>query len=506
MTPTAIAARLVALPILRGLRAPELAAELGADQGAASSGIGLAFGALTGHAPPRDPGSDLSIDDLLVLLGRPAFVEHANNGAPMANARTVFVLSPFVLEHALAMRPDLARAEWARYWRAANGVGVAKGPPPAMAAGPLAIRIEHGAGDLFGDLFGSGGGADEVVTAVEDTLPDEPGMTGIDPSYMGTGGGGGGGAMAKNKSKPLGTPGLYRSAPDYQWTFAIMSGWSPRAYAAAVTGDENRARELIDLNAPTYGTTGTPGTLGYNLKRFVIGEPLKIPKGWNDYISQEGDWGTKGAAWPAAPAATETIPTPPAPTGSTTGTSYTASLPDGTIAAVKTQLGALGVKYPAIGITPAGWPGLYDLNDAVDELFHENVLRFQAWSNANRGLLDSASGSTGMASPIRTDGVFDEPTHAMLNRWTAYSAGTGTTPVAVTKDSIPTDPFKPSWPTATTDPGPTGPGKELLPGSLPAAGGGTGSGMTGTASNTGGGGAGAGLAALVVAYLASKAL
>lgn len=503
MTPAAIAARLIALPALRGCCAPELGAELGADQGAASAGIGLAFRALTGHAPPRDPGSDLSIDDLLVLLGAPAFVEHANNGAPMSNARTVFVLSPFVLEHALAMRPDLARAPWARFWRASNGVGVAKGPPPAMAAGPLNIRIEHGAGDLFGDLGTAFGGV--ATDAADSTIPedDTPGMTGIDPSYMGTGGGG---SMAKNKSRPLGTPGLYRSAPDYQWTFAIMSGWSPRAYAAAVTGDENRARELIDLNAATYGTTGTPGTLGYNLKRFVIGEPLKIPKGWNDYISQEGDWGTKGAAWPAAPAAVDPIPVPPAPDGGSTGTSYTASLPDGTIAAVKVQLGALAKKYPALAI-PAGYPSTFDLNDVVDEDFKHAVAAFQGWSNSNRGILAASKGEVGLPAPIRTDGVFDKATHDMLNTWTAYSAGTGTTPVpSVTKDSLPSDPFKPSWPVATGDPGPSGPGKDLLPGSLPAAAGGTGSGMTGTASNTGGGGAGAGLAALVVAYLASKAL
>jgi hypothetical protein len=470
---------LVRIPALRSMRAPELAREGSWSVAAARAAIAAAFADLTGHAPPRAPGDDLSIDDLLVLLGRPSFVDGANNGARPMSARIVFVPTPVVLEHAIAMRPDLASAPWVRFWREMNGVSVGNGPPRGQA------------GDLFGDVFGGDGAVPEVLDTAIDTLPDTPGMTGLDPAYAG-GGGSTGGAMAKNASKPYGTPGLYQSAPAQQWIFTILSGWSPRAYAAAVTGDENRARELIDLNAATYGTTGSPGSVSYNLKRFVIGEPLTIPKSWNAYISQDGDWGTKGKPWPVAP-----VTAAPPPSGASTGSTYSASLPDGTIAGIKAQLGALAAKYPAMGIV--GYPGLWDMNDAIDESFRGALSKFQSWANAQ---------TSGPPSSVvlRTDGTLDDATHARVNAWTAYSASTGTTPVAVSKDSTGGDLFTPSWPSPTGTAPPSGPDKGLTPaGSTPAFPAGSNQ-LASTASNSSSGGGVGALAALVVAYLASKAL
>ena len=493
----AIAAAIVARPELRSLAAPELAELVGATPENASAGIAAAFRELTGHEPPRLPGIDLSFDDVLILLGRPSFVAGVDNGAPPMNARLVFTPVPSVLEHAMLLRPDLVSAPWVRFWRHSNGVAVGKSSPMrGQARGPLRITFEHGeAGDIFDSLTESSSGSDSSGSSTDP-------YTGWGSSDSGTpsGGGGyetsnvktapapGGGTVAKNPSRPLGTPGLYQSSPSKQWIFSILAGWSPRLYAAQITGSENRARELIDLNAADYGTVGTPGSLSYNLAHFRTGDPIKIPSAWNAYISQDGDWGTKGTAWPAAPADI----TPPPPIKGTTGGTYTAGLGDGVIAGIKTQLAALGQKYPAMDL--GGYPGLWDVNDVVDEAFRAAIGKFQAWANAQ------TSGPPA-TTVLRTDGALDEATHSRINAWTTWAVDDGvkTVPTA-TPGGAPTT-FTPSWPTGT--PG-VPPGydataaKDLLPGAAPAGG--------ATAASSGSSGGGGILAMLSLAYLAMKGM
>lgn len=491
-------------PELASLSPGELGHLLGCDPKVAGAGIAwLAYRAagVFDRDDQYDTRDDLSLDDLLVLLGRPVFVDSPETGALEMDTRTVYVPLASTLEHALALLPELQRTHWVRYWRETNGIGVGMEAPRREARGPLSIQIDHGAGDLFGDVLG--GAVDETLGAATDTLPDTgPDIGPIDPAYGTYGTGGGSGTMAKNPSRPWGTPGLYRTSPTFQWVLNILSGWSPRAYSSAITGDENRARELIDLNAATYGTTGTPGTVGYNLAKFRVGDPLMIPKGWNQYVSSEGDWGTKGKAWPEAPTGA-TSTTPPPTTGTTSSSTYAATLPDGTIAALKVQLGALAAKYPAMGVV--GYPGTWDVNDVIDEAFRGALSKFQAWSNANRSTL------TGSPPVLRTDGVLDEPTHAMLNAWTAYSVPKGTDTVPVSTPTAPTgtDLFGTggSWPSPIPGAtGPAGPDKGLT--TSPAPGSIKGSNQLGetSATNSGGGGGGGLAAAAVIAYLAMKGL
>lgn len=115
-------------------------------------------------------------------------------------------------------------------------------------------------------------------------------------------------------------------------------------------------------------------------------------------------------------------------------TPYTATLPAGTILTVKGQLGTWGKRTGKL----LTYPGLYDLNDTIDESFLNAVRSFQTWANATRGLA------------LRTDGRFDLPTHTALIAETVPTTdttpGTGGTS---TPGDVTTLPKLPPLPDAT---------------------------------------------------------
>lgn len=217
---------------------------------------------------------------------------------------------------------------------------------------------------------------------------------------------------------PPGTPGYYRVSPLDQCWYTIEAGDNPALIAYWITGAGTlaRVRELLDAN-PDLPKTGTPGTWSYNFASFNPGNKIKLPKAWNLYLALQPKgggytYGSKGGVYPEAPAA----PPPAPPVASTDDWLLTA--PAGTVAAAKAKLGAWGTAEKI-----AGWayPGLYDMNDTVDEAFRKAVASFQAWANA-RG------------AGLRSDGRFDKPT---AERLAAYVPGAVPTPPGTLPPIVP---------------------------------------------------------------------
>lgn len=84
------------------------------------------------------------------------------------------------------------------------------------------------------------------------------------------------------------------------WSGPLRAGESPWSLAKWVTGDGSRYPELMPAN-PEKATVGKPGTSGYTFASFKIGERVRLPKGWNIYITQQGHADSKGTIWPADP-------------------------------------------------------------------------------------------------------------------------------------------------------------------------------------------------------------
>lgn len=393
-------------PRLRSARAEELAAVCGDTPSQASASIAAAFAALTGRPPPRDPRLDLSVDDLTVLAGDPAFVSHPFHGAHPMPSRNVFILGPEATEAIVSHCPELARTHWVQFWRQENG-GV-----PRTTGGPLC---------LFHDSDGS-------LTIHHDEGAHGP--KGPPKSY-----------------RPPGTPGLYRS--NKQWSIPIMDGYTASEIALWYTGKPERYMELLKAN-PDYPQVGGPVWVA-NFAPLKTGTTIVTPIEWAPYISSEGDWGTKGEEYPEAPADVATIPVPDIEK-KTTGDDYEASLPDGRIAALKGELGAIASRFPSSGL--GGYPGPYDLNDTIDEAFRAAVLKFQKWANGQRYVIPGMPGIYGTPSLAET-GRLDSQTVFEIDTYATKVAVTGGTP-----EGVP-DPFKSAWPVATGEPGPAGPGKTL---------------------------------------------
>ena len=84
------------------------------------------------------------------------------------------------------------------------------------------------------------------------------------------------------------------------WSGPLRAGESPWSLAKWVTGDGRRYPELMPAN-PEKATVGKPGSAGYTFASFKIGERVRLPKGWNIYISQQGHADGKGTILPRDP-------------------------------------------------------------------------------------------------------------------------------------------------------------------------------------------------------------
>lgn len=84
------------------------------------------------------------------------------------------------------------------------------------------------------------------------------------------------------------------------WSGPLRAGESPWSLAKWVTGDGRRYPELMPAN-PEKATVGKPGSASYTFASFKIGERVRLPKGWNIYISQQGHADSKGTILPRDP-------------------------------------------------------------------------------------------------------------------------------------------------------------------------------------------------------------
>jgi hypothetical protein len=202
------------------------------------------------------------------------------------------------------------------------------------------------------------------------------------------------------------TTGKFATDPAYQWKWTVVAGDNASRIAKQITGDDRRYPELIASNPSkaTVGSSSSPYSTGYNFKTLSVGEQLLLPKAWNVYIASDGSGYTGGTPLPAGAAPVPYVPPPKTGSGA-----YSATLPAGSVLAVKLQLGAWGKKEGTL----SSYPGPFDLNDAIDEPFLAAVRSFQVWSNEKKG------------TSLFTDGRLDKETHDAIN---AYSVTTTTTP------------------------------------------------------------------------------
>jgi len=305
---------------------------------------------------------------------------------------------------------------------------------------------------------------------------------------------------ARGNGPTPGTPGVYASAPGTQWTYVVKAGDSPSTIAQKITGNGGLTgfgnySELIDAN-PGKPTVGTRGTWGFNFASLLVGENIKIPVGWDAYMTEDGQASPNGQPYPANPNPVGPAPSAPAPDGT-----YSAGLPSGRVTALKLELGAWGKKTGSV----TTYPGPFDVNDTIDESFRGALAQFQQWSNANQ------------STSLRTDGTLDQPTADALDAWAVANATAApapsspippvpaatlpwlppvaTTPVA-TLPQLP--PFNPAPTTPITPPvfgppPPSGPTLPALPSMQPAA-----------QSKPGSGGGGLAIAALAALLAAFK--
>jgi len=195
----------------------------------------------------------------------------------------------------------------------------------------------------------------------------------------------------------------------YTWHWRVELGDNASRITKLITGAEGRYPELIAANPSkaTVGSAGSPYSTGYNFKTLTVGELLKIPNSWNQYIQADGSGYTAGKALPPMISAPPVVP--PKPSGG--DGEYTSTLSAGTITAIKLELGTWGKKE---GTNPS-YPGLFDVNDVIDESFLNAVRLFQKWSNSKKG------------TSLRTDGKLDAATKAAID---AYAVGSVTAPPA----------------------------------------------------------------------------
>lgn len=365
----------------RAMSARRLAAELAEPVGQVIVTMCELAQRATGRSVPMPQPSD-TFDQVLASAGRPSA---AGSFGGRSQPLHMMVPTPTVLEAAIIRRPDLAGAAWVRRWRKINRTAVLG-------------TMRHTAGLCTANGYPS-------------------------PNY-----------------KPPGTPGLYRMDPDINCRWTVEAGDNLSTFAYWITGQGTPARvgEIIAAN-PTKKTVGTPGSPSHNFASLVVGEKIYVPRAWNQFISENGGWGSKGVPFPVRPAA-EPIPSSPTPGGTT----YAATLPLGAIAAAKVQLGTWAQKEKIPGLS--AYPSAFDLNDAIDEAFKAAVRSFQQWSVAR-------------SVTLRTDGVFDAATDAALK---AYVVGLAD-PAKVPPPVVATDPTK-------LPPLPAVP--ELTPTFIPATGGG----------------------------------
>lgn len=215
------------------------------------------------------------------------------------------------------------------------------------------------------------------------------------------------------------------SPPTKQWWWLVDKNTWPADVADRVTGNSGRWKEFTAANPQV------PKDSSGNFTRFQPGDRLMLPMSWNPYIYADGSGYSKGVVLPPA---TPPLPIPPKPDQ---GNTYAASLPAGTIAFVKTQLGKWGQLAGKGVIVPANYPGPLDINpqapDIIDNNFTSAVASFQTWANS------------AMRAALRFDGVLDKDTHATLN---AYDAGNYTT----APPGVPATPATPPTPPPLTTP------------------------------------------------------
>jgi hypothetical protein len=274
----------------------------------------------------------------------------ASSPSPTAPRRRIYVPRPSVLGYLLAHTPDAYAMPWALRWRAEHGVG-------------LLPR---------GDVAGT--------------------------------------AYKTSEGPPPGLPGS-ATPSTFQWYWIVVSGDNPSAITKTITGDEKRYPELIQANPskPTRGDPKNPYSTGYNFVSLNPGDTLYIPRDWNQYITVGGVPSGGAALPPASP-----IPTPsPVPSPGGGGATYAASLPAGSITAIKLELGAWGKRE---GTITGGYPGPFDLNDVIDEPFTNAVRSFQTWSNSK-------------GTSLRTDGWLDSETHKAIDAYTVAATKTATAPI-----------------------------------------------------------------------------
>ncbi len=84
-------------------------------------------------------------------------------------------------------------------------------------------------------------------------------------------------------------------SPDVQLFYVVREGDSPAVVA------DRRYVELIEANpeVPTVGDPLNPWSSGYNFARFNVGDKLKLPRAWNAFVDQLGNFAGSTTPFPS---------------------------------------------------------------------------------------------------------------------------------------------------------------------------------------------------------------
>jgi hypothetical protein len=91
----------------------------------------------------------------------------------------------------------------------------------------------------------------------------------------------------------------------FQWMYIVKKNESPGSIAQAVTGDPKRYIELLSANSSRRMTSYRKGTtveVNFAKDQFCEGDRLYVPKSWNPWIDEVGDFaGENGRTRPYPP-------------------------------------------------------------------------------------------------------------------------------------------------------------------------------------------------------------
>lgn len=90
-------------------------------------------------------------------------------------------------------------------------------------------------------------------------------------------------------------------SPDVQLYYVVREGDSPAVVAARIVGTDRRYVELVEANpeVPTVGDPLNPWSTGYNFARFNVGDKLKLPRAWNAFVDQLGNFAGSTTPFPS---------------------------------------------------------------------------------------------------------------------------------------------------------------------------------------------------------------